>query len=1033
MKPHDCPGKAELEAFALGKIGDEAAEPIAEHLDRCPRCAETIDLFSEATDPILARLRRPAEPGRYETDSQCQQAVARVKQFGHEPSISSVEEMPTAASGQAAAAPVSTITLRQLRDYQLLEKLGQGGMGAVYKARHVRLDKIVALKVLPAERMQDAGAVARFQREMRAVGHLDHPHIVRAMDAGEAEGTHYLVMEYVEGVDLSHLAKQHGPLPIAEACELIRQAALGLQEAHESSMVHRDIKPSNLMLCAAGKRRAPIVKVLDLGLALLADAHATGTSELTTTGQMMGTLDYMAPEQGGDSKKVDIRADIYALGATLYRLLTGRVIYPGERYQTPVQKLMALAMEPAPPIQPLRKEISAELAAIVHRMLEKSPQQRYATPQEVADALTPFAAGADLAALLAGSAAATQASHDPPAGTESHVRSGDMATDQGSPNAPREQFRSAQAARAIKPPGRLVALLAVGGLAALLAGLVLYWQTRHGTVRVEILDDQIEARFDQNGLVLTGADKEPIRITPTAEGKLARGDKSLASGEHTLTIIRGAFSFQTTNFRLEAKGETVVRIRLLEGEVKVSVNDKPIGLTPLGPTVKSGQSLDLPPPPVQYALEFDGSWVEIPTLSWDGSPSLTLEARVESPPGNPFLMTVASMGGTGVAQLNRGGDGPQWFGYAGYDPQGQGHFVYGASPARSDSPVHLALVIDASRVRLFENGKLADEQPSLEKFTGAKSTGTGLGAQYDVQEKRWAVGFKGRIYNVRISSTPRYVKDFTPDDRFKPDDNTLALYQFDEGQGNVLKDSSGNNHHGKIVGAKWVRADLKPEMRDRGSAAPVKPKPAGYALHFTDESQEPDFSAVRLPTRGPWTVEGWITPQQPLPSGNEASLVFMVDPCWLSVRGSSQGIKWALGGPTSAPPPTLYSTAKVVIGEAVHVAITREAGGVCFFVNGEKQGEPLPIVFFTPESRLRVCLPGNPSRRDVPFQGEVDEVRVSSIVRYRDDFSPDRRFEPDGDTVALFHFDEGEGDLLMDSSHSGRHGKILGSKWVKVE
>src|SRR5690606_13492072 len=126
-------------------------------------------------------------------------------------------------------------------------KLGEGGMGAVYKARHTKLDKIVAIKVLPAERMKDKGAVARFEREMRAVGKLEHPNIVRAMDAGEAGGMHYLVMEYVQGVDLSQLVKQRGPLPIADACELIRQAAVGLDEAHDNGMVHRDIKPSNIM------------------------------------------------------------------------------------------------------------------------------------------------------------------------------------------------------------------------------------------------------------------------------------------------------------------------------------------------------------------------------------------------------------------------------------------------------------------------------------------------------------------------------------------------------------------------------------------------------------------------------------------------------------------------------------------------------------------------------------------------------------------------------------------------------------------
>jgi serine/threonine protein kinase len=241
--------------------------------------------------------------------------------------------------------------LGELGQYRLLAKIGEGGMGAVYKALHTKLEKVVALKVLPAARLQDTAAVQRFEREMKAVGQLEHPNIVRATDAGEIEGTHYLVMELVDGIDLSALIRRVGPacrsrlpsgtssatadnaaqvpsgsrdlqgaMTIADACEMIRQAAVGLQEAHEDGMVHRDIKPSNLMLARSRKgRKPPLVKILDLGLALLDDQRGP-RRDLTSTGQMMGTLDYMAPEQGGDSHDVGIRADIYALGATLIQV-----------------------------------------------------------------------------------------------------------------------------------------------------------------------------------------------------------------------------------------------------------------------------------------------------------------------------------------------------------------------------------------------------------------------------------------------------------------------------------------------------------------------------------------------------------------------------------------------------------------------------------------------------------------------------------------------------------------------------------------
>ena len=256
----------------------------------------------------------------------------------------------------------------QIGQYQLLERLGEGGMGTVYRALHVSLHREVALKLLPADRMQDKTAVERFQREMQAIGKLDHPRIVRATDAGEIDGTHFLVMELVEGVDLSTLVHRCGPLSVAEACELIRQAAEGLEYAHGKGMIHRDVKPSNIMLARTDDGQV-VVKVLDLGLALLHEFHGIGGGELTNTGQMMGTLDYMAPEQGADSHSVDGRADVYSLGATLYKLLCGEAPFGGEQYDTPLKKLRALATQPAPSIGTRRDGLPDDLIALIDRML----------------------------------------------------------------------------------------------------------------------------------------------------------------------------------------------------------------------------------------------------------------------------------------------------------------------------------------------------------------------------------------------------------------------------------------------------------------------------------------------------------------------------------------------------------------------------------------------------------------------------------------------------------------------------------------
>ena len=309
----------------------------------------------------------------------------------------------------------------QLREYQILERLGAGGMGTVYKALHTKLVKLVALKVLPAAAMQDAELVARFEREMEAVGKLEHPNIVRAMDAGCHEGTHFLVMEYVDGMDLAEVVKRCGPLRIADACEVIRQAALGLRYADEHALVHRDIKPSNLVLSTEGE-----VKILDLGLALLqADRMAggerkaikpqAGGGDATATSRAMGTLDYMAPEQVRDSHNVDIRADIYSLGCTLYKLLAGHAPFGDPRHENTFDKMMAHLNEPVPPIRQLRSNVPEQLAAVLERMVAKNRDARYAKPGQVVEDLKPFCPGCDLAGLLAHAQKATHADATAPA------------------------------------------------------------------------------------------------------------------------------------------------------------------------------------------------------------------------------------------------------------------------------------------------------------------------------------------------------------------------------------------------------------------------------------------------------------------------------------------------------------------------------------------------------------------------------------------------------------------------------------------
>ena len=362
------------------------------------RAESTVDKLRSELETIAVDLRTPISSEPFEADPECIRAVEMAAALMQKPVPVSIPTPVRDRTPQAIDADFDG--LDEIGPYKLLELLGQGGMGAVYKALHPRLEKIVALKVLRAGRIK-SDALDRFDREMKALGKLDHPHLIRALDAGEANGTHYLVMEFVSGMDLSALLATRNKLRVSDACELIAQAAMGLHAAHSRGMIHRDIKPANLML-AKQEFGPPIVKVLDLGLALLSESPQPDAGGLTSDGQIMGTIDYMPPEQAQDSHTVDIRADIYSLGATLYALLTGGSIFHGRPHTTLMQKLMALATEPIPSVRERRPDVTESLGAIIHRMLARDPKQRFASMAEVIAALKPFAAGANLSALIAG-------------------------------------------------------------------------------------------------------------------------------------------------------------------------------------------------------------------------------------------------------------------------------------------------------------------------------------------------------------------------------------------------------------------------------------------------------------------------------------------------------------------------------------------------------------------------------------------------------------------------------------------------------
>jgi serine/threonine protein kinase len=351
----------QLRAFDQGRLGPNEWTAVEHHLHSCAACG---DRLQQLPDQKLEDLLGEYEPERMGVET---------------PAGLATPPGPTAPSPRAEQDPPRELT--EHPRYRLQGFLAAGGMGLVFKAEHRLMRRVVALKVIHPHLLNRPAAVDRFHREVRAAARLTHPNIVAALDAEQAGAVHFLVMEYVEGETLDRIVARRGPLPVAEACAYVSQAALGLQHAHERGMVHRDLKPSNLIVTAAGQ-----VKILDFGLAQLVHEGQT-LSGLTPEGTLVGTPDYLAPEQARDPGSADIRADLYSLGCTLYHLLAGRPPFAGGGI---LQQLLAHQDRAPRPLSAFRGDLPEELVRIVQRLLAKDPADRFESPGQLAQALTPF-------------------------------------------------------------------------------------------------------------------------------------------------------------------------------------------------------------------------------------------------------------------------------------------------------------------------------------------------------------------------------------------------------------------------------------------------------------------------------------------------------------------------------------------------------------------------------------------------------------------------------------------------------------------
>jgi serine/threonine protein kinase len=380
-----CPPESVLNDFGLGKLDAASTNWVSQHIAKCPDCRHRLAGLSGRTfagGP--PRAEGAAQPGRRERTYVPGESLANGSS-STAGSWGGVRPEATPPAGQAASGNVAApAELANHPDYELIKELGQGGMGTVYLAKNRLMDRLEVLKVISKSLLDRPGALERFQQEIRSAAKLAHSNIVAAYSVLRPGELLVFAMEYVRGQDLSQVVKQRGPLPVTNAAFYIHQVANGLQHAFEKGMVHRDIKPNNLMLAIEGKRH--VVKILDFGLAK-ASSEKGAESGLTKSGQMLGTPDYVAPEQTLDAQKADVRADIYSLGCTLYFLLSGG---PPFQEASLFEILQAHHTRDPKPLNPVRPEVPVQLDAVVAKMMAKKPADRYQTPVEVARALVPF-------------------------------------------------------------------------------------------------------------------------------------------------------------------------------------------------------------------------------------------------------------------------------------------------------------------------------------------------------------------------------------------------------------------------------------------------------------------------------------------------------------------------------------------------------------------------------------------------------------------------------------------------------------------
>ncbi|HEY3969176.1 MAG TPA: protein kinase [Planctomycetaceae bacterium] len=533
-----CFTELDLRNYALGASDDSTSEEIERHLAECPACEETLSGFDNSADTLMRHL--PLAAGApLESASVASDRPGWLEQLrGGPPGAAGRSSDPA-----LAPSPLPFRALHELPAYELLGVLGHGGMGIVYRARHRQLNRVVAMKVLQPRLTAAVEARQRFEREIRILGSLHHPGVVMATDAGQIGSAAYLVMEFIDGVDLARLVKRSGPLSVAEACAVGRDMADALAAAHRAGAVHRDVKPSNVMIDRSGR-----VKLLDFGLAQLATL-STDDPE-TSLGQLLGTLEYMAPEQARPEGLVDSRVDLYGLGATMFFLLTGRSPRGTGARRSLLEQLRSLSEDQPCDVRALRPDVPVPLSELIAALLSRDPAGRPASAEVVAQAFSEWSGG-NLAERVVDMAAMGDESQHPDSREEadrSLSRLLGIVPDEA-PAAPGTVAEADVAVPTIasgKSTGRRIAsLIALAACAAAIwFGVTIILETPNGTlriesevlgVRVEVLDEKDQARE----LTIDRNERETVLRAGQYRVRLAGEHDGLTISPTMITLRKG--------------------------------------------------------------------------------------------------------------------------------------------------------------------------------------------------------------------------------------------------------------------------------------------------------------------------------------------------------------------------------------------------------------------------------------------------------------------------------------------------------------